>query len=157
MILRVLLVLVVMGWTATTLLDFLDKYATHRREHTQHSVLAESPLCTQSGLRLATTDVNNCDRAERYAKGEMLSPTGAAFLEIVSDFAICGRGGARCERVATVFVASSFPVAVTVVVLAAACLVLLQKRRIEDAMRRELPLSSSAYPAVRPFYISKEE
>ena len=157
MLFRAVAVLIALGWTASTCMDFLDKYATHQREHVQHSVLAESPLCTEPKFRLATTDVNNCDRAERYARGEMLSPVGAAVLETVSDFAVCGRGGLRCERAVGAFVASSFPAAVALVVVLAACAVFLQKRRIEDALRRELPLSSSAYPAVKPFYIATKE
>ena len=157
MLVRGLVLLAILGWTASTFLDFIEKYAHHQREHAQHSVLAASPLCKESRFRIATSDVNNCDRAERYARGEVLSPVGAAVLETVSDFALCGRGGTRCERIAKAFVSSSFPVAITFVVLVGACLVLVQKRHIEGALRRELPLSSSAYPSVRPFYLAKEE
>lgn len=73
----------------------------------------------------------------------------------MSDFAVCGRHGARCEYVFQLLGQSSVFTVVTATVLLLSCLwVFVQKKQIEDARARHLPLSSAKYPAHVPFYVA---
>jgi len=98
-VLRVTLAAVIMGWCASLLIDFFDRYAEHRHRYDQYALLAASQLCRDSAERVATSEVNNCATAQRHAEGEALSPLAAAGLETLADLAVCGRQGGRCEPV----------------------------------------------------------
>jgi uncharacterized membrane protein YjgN (DUF898 family) len=155
---KVAILLVFIGWVAAMSIDFNERYLTHRHIREQYDLLAKSDLCVDPRHRVATRDVNNCDRAERYFRGEELSPAASAALEAMTDLAICGRHGARCEYVFHVIAESSCAViAMGIAFFLAMTWVLLQKRGIEQAYATELPLSSAKYPHRVPFYIAQKQ
>lgn len=157
-ILRLVVVAILVGWGASMLADFIERYAEHSHRHNQYILLAASHLCADSAQRVATSDVNNCAAAQRYATGEVLAPAASAALEAMSDLAICGRNGVRCQQVLYAMSQSSFLVVFVATVMGCAAVwIMWQKHTIETAYSRELPLSSHKYPHTVPFYIAQKE
>jgi hypothetical protein len=148
---------ILLGWTSSIVSNFHRSYSEELHRHEQYKLLAKSITCTSHTIRMATIDVNNCAMADRYISGEILSPFVAASLEVLADFAICGRNGSRCQHILDVISQSSLCTSFLTTLLAASALSMLwQKRCIEHAYTHELPLSSAKYPSSVPFYLASK-
>ena len=73
-LLRSTLALTAVAYTANLMLTFHTRWTSHSTAHAQYESLVKSEICRNSDLRIQSSQVNNCDLAERMVDGgEQLS------------------------------------------------------------------------------------
>lgn len=156
---RWLVLLTSVGTTAHLLIGYHAKWVHHSEQRQQYEVLAGSPLCRDTELRVQSAEVNNCAVAERAVNGGMLSPAVLALLETLQELSLCSGGDHasghhhthntqnRCDLVIKALIDSSAKVLVLAILLLVALIWFLrQYAHVVHARDTKLPLDDPNYP-----------
>ena len=120
---------------ATTIVYFHESYVNYSETHAQFHALASSSLCTDPRQRIASVHVNQCDTAQRFVDGTVLSPLTHAFLDTLESFSLCGKGGTKCTFLISNIRGASMQISLLLVtIIVAVAWIVVQKMRLRHGL-----------------------